>query len=212
MSGELSLAAAGPPPLAARIALGGAGAPVALILVLHVVKPELDPSWRFLSEYSIGANGWLMKLAFLAWAVSCLSLFVALGRETTPLRAKIGRWVLLIVGLSLVGASLFDQDPVTAKAATLAGTLHAVTALIGIPGTPIAAMLLSADRRGGRGVVLLANLTWICLVAMVGYIGWAMSAKGGFGPGVYAGWLNRLVVAAYIGWQAALAQRLLRPA
>lgn len=211
MSAELSLGATEVRPLAARIALGSAAAVVLLILALHVVKPELDPSWRFLSEYAIGANGWVMKLAFFAWAVGCLALFVALGRETTPLRARIGRWVLLVVGLALVGASLFDQDPVTAKTATLTGQLHAVTALIGIPGTPIAAMLLSADRRSSRGVVILANLTWICLVAMVGYIGWAMSTKGGFGPGVHAGWLNRLVVLAYVGWQAALALRLLRP-
>jgi hypothetical protein len=211
VSVELSLdAGGGVRPLAARIALASAGAVVLLIAALHVVKPELDPSWRFLSEYSIGPNGWLMKLAFLAWAIGCLALFVALGGETAPLRAKAGRWVLLVVGLALVGASLFDQDATTAKEATLTGTLHAVTALIGIPGTPLAAMLLSADRRGGRTVVILANLTWVCLVAMVGYIGWAMSTKGGFGPGVYAGWLNRLVVLAYIGWQAALAQRLLR--
>jgi hypothetical protein len=179
-----------------------------LIAILHLAKPELDPSWRMLSEYSIGANGWLMKLAFFAWAAGCGAIFVALGDETAPVRARIGRWLLPLVGLALVAAGLFDQDPAGAREGSLHGQLHALSALVGIPGVPIVAILLSADRRSGGLVVILANLTWLCLALMVAYIGWAMGARGGFGPGVYAGWLNRLVVAAYLAWQFALARRL----
>lgn len=209
MSGEALPDTPARDPIAAQIAQASAGVVALLILVLHVAKPELDPAWRFLSEYSVGANGWLMKLAFVSWAAGLAALFVALGPETGPLRARIGRWVLVAVVVGLVGAGLFDQDAVTETTATTHGTLHALSSLLGIPGVPIAAMLLSADRRGGRTVTVLANLTWVCLLAMVGYIGWAMSTKGGFGPGVYAGWLNRLVVAAYLAWQAALARRLM---
>jgi hypothetical protein len=178
-----------------------------LILVLHVAKPEMDPSWRFLSEYSVGANGWLMKLAFFAWAAGCGALFVALGPETAPRRAWIGRWLLPLVSLALVAAGLFDQDATNLHTVSWHGQLHALASTVGIPGVPIAAMLLSADRRGGRLVVILANLSWITLALMAAYIGWAMGAKGGFGPGVYAGWLNRLVVAVYLAWQFALARR-----
>lgn len=208
MSGELSVPTAAGASLAAKAAMASAVAVAGLIAVLHLVKPELDPSWRMLSEYSVGAGGWLMKLSFFTWAAGCGALFVALGRETAPRRARIGRWLLPVVGLALVAAGLFDQDPTTTGERSLHGQLHAWSSLVGIPGVPIAAMLLSADRRSGRGVVILANLTWLCLALMIAYVGWAMGAVGGFGPGVYAGWLNRLVVAAYLAWQFALARRL----
>ena len=215
MSGELSAPTVGglTPALAARVAMGSAAAVAGLIAVLHLVKPELDPSWRFLSEYSLGPNGWLMKLSLFAWAVGCVALFVALGRDTETWRARIGRWLLLVVGVALVAAGLFDQDPATARPAefTQHGQLHALASMIGIPGTPVVAMLLSADRRGGRTVTILANLTWICLALMVAYIAWALPRAGGFGPGVHAGWLNRLVVVSYLAWQFALARRLSRP-
>lgn len=210
MSGELSVSATASiaRSLAAWAAMASALGVAGLILVLHVAKPELDPSWRMLSEYSVGANGWLMKLAFFSWAGGCVALFVALGAQTAPTRARIGRWLLPIVGLALVAAGLFDQDPAGAGAVSSHGQLHALASLVGIPGVPIAAMLLSADPRSGRRVAILANLTWISLALMAAYIGWAMGAKGGFGPGVYAGWMNRLVVAAYLAWQFALARRL----
>ena len=52
-----------PERVAARLSLASGATFVALLAVLHVVKAELDPSWRFISEYAIGAHGWLMVLA-----------------------------------------------------------------------------------------------------------------------------------------------------
>ena len=210
MSGEVSSPATAvlARPLAARGAMASALAVAGLIAILHVARPDLDPSWRMLSEYSVGAHGWLMKLAFFAWAIGCGSLFVALGPATATRRARLGRWLLLLVGLALVAAGLFDQDPMTGGGGSRHGQLHALASLVGIPGVPIVAMLLSADPRSGRLAVILANLAWLSLALMVGYVAWAMGAAGGFGPGVYAGWLNRLVVAAYLAWQFALARRL----
>ena len=30
---------------------------VLLLAALHVIKPEIDPSWRFISEYALGDHG-----------------------------------------------------------------------------------------------------------------------------------------------------------
>ena len=61
-------------PIAARVAATSA---VALIVIaLHAIKPELEPSWRFVSEYATGRHGWIMKVAFVLWAVSCAALSV----------------------------------------------------------------------------------------------------------------------------------------
>ena len=51
---------------------------LALIALLHAIKPEFEPSWRFLSEYSIGRHGWVMMTAFFLWGISCFTLSVAL--------------------------------------------------------------------------------------------------------------------------------------
>jgi hypothetical protein len=183
-----------------------------LVVLLHAIKPEFEPSWRFLSEYSIGRHGWVMMTAFFLWAISSIALSAALRPHVATRSGRAGCVLLSAVGLSLLMAGLFTQDPITAKpdALTTHGTLHAVASMIGIPGLPIAALLItwSLKRNPGwstlvAGMSVTAHLTWFALLAMVVYLGSALPAAGGFGPGVYAGWMNRLVVCAYTSWQMA---------
>ncbi len=199
--------------LALRVATGGALGLLAILALLHLVKPEMEPSWRFVSEYAIGRMGWLMTLGFLAWASSCLALSIATRPVMTNGRGRAGAWVLTIVGVALVVAGLFPQDPVTSTPdqATTAGMLHAIASMVGIPGIPIAALLISsglpADRDNGA-VRLAAHATWISLALMIAYLAFAVPRASGFNSSVYAGYMNRLVVLAYIGWQLVLARRL----
>jgi hypothetical membrane protein len=200
---------------ALRVATGGAIGLLAILALLHVVKPEMEPSWRFVSEYAVGRLGWLMTLGFLAWAASCLALSIAARPVMTNARGRAGTWILAIVGVALVLAGIFPQDPVTSTPdqATTAGMMHAVASMIGIPGIPIAAMLISSGLPadgGNRGVRLAAHATWISLALMVAYLAFAVPRAGGFNPSVYAGFMNRLVVLAYIAWQLVLARRLER--
>ena len=178
----------------ALTSIAAAGVFVLLVGLLHVIKPELSPSWRFVSEYAIGRHGWVMTVAFFAWAVSCATLAVALHGHATTRGARIGRIILFVVSGSLVVAGLFDQDPITAKPgeATTQGLLHAIASMVGIPGIPVAALLI-----GGR----LSHATWLSLVAMAAYLLLAVPRAGGFGPDVLAGWMNRLVVLSYLAWQ-----------
>jgi Protein of unknown function (DUF998) len=199
---------------AAIVSLAGVCTFAALVLLLHVIKPELEPSWRFVSEYSIGRYGWVMVTAFFAWGLSCLALFVSLREEVKTLGGRIGRRVLFAVGLAMFAAGLFDQDPVTAKPDELStpGTMHGIAAMIGIPGLPLAAVLIgrsvtrhNRDWIGRRRLVMLtAYLTCLSLVAMAVYLAVAVPRAGGFRPGVHAGWMNRLVVFTYCVWQIAV--------
>lgn len=202
-----------------RLAAAGTLAVVLIIVALHAIKPEFEPSWRFISEYAIGRHGWLMKLAFLIWAASCATLAFALMREVRTITGKAGIAVLLIVAVALVVAGLFPQDPVTARPdqASTAGRLHALASMIGIPGTPIAAMLISSSlwrtnpnwTPHRAAIMWPAHATWISLVMMAAYLIWAVPQAGGFNPEVWAGWMNRLVVATYLGWQLVVARRLI---
>jgi hypothetical protein len=205
--------------LAPRVATGGAFTVGLIIVALHAIKPEYAPSWRFISEYAVGRNGWIMTVAFLVWAASCAALAVAMRHEVRNLPGKVGVAVLLIVAGALVAAGLFPQDPVTIKPAeaTTGGAIHAIASMIGIPGIPLAAMLISSSvwRNNPawaphRALVMgTAHATWISLALMAGYLMWAVPRAGGFTSEVWAGWMNRLVVASYLLWQITLATRVI---
>lgn len=200
---------------ALRVATWGAIGLLVIVALLHVVKPELDPSWRFVSEYAVGRLGWLMTLGFLAWAASCLALSIAARPAMTNARGRAGARVLAIVGVALVVAGIFPQDPVTSGPgqATTAGMMHALASIVGIPGIPIAAMLISSGLpadHDNRAVRLAAHAAWISLALMIAYLAFAVPRAGGFDSSVYAGFMNRLVVLAYIAWQLVLSRRLER--
>ena len=205
---------------AARLAATGTIVVAVIIVALHVIKPEFEPSWRFISEYAIGRHGWIMKLAFLIWSASCAALALALKAEVRTGAGKLGIAVLLIVAAALVPAGLFAQDPVTAKPdeLTTSGSIHGLAAMIGIPGIPIAAMLISASlwranpewRPYRRPMMWAAHATWVSLTLMAIYLMWTVPRAGGFTAEVWAGMMNRLVVASYLSWQLVMAYRLIK--
>ncbi len=208
--------------IAPRIAAAGAITVGLIIVALHAVKPEFEPSWRFISEYAIGRHGWIMNGAFLIWAISCAALSLALWQEVGTRTGKVGVGVLVVVATAMVPAGLFPQEPVTAAPdeLTTSGNIHALATMIGIPGLPIAAVLISSslwrtnDRWRSKGTFIRATAhgTWISLALMAAYMIWAVPRAGGFNTEVWAGWMNRLVVGCYLTWQLAIASCLLRQA
>lgn len=73
---------------------------------------------------------------------------------------------------------------------------------------PVAAMLITYDltqlpdwQSSRLRLRLLANSTWISLTAMfVLMAAWLSAHHGQFGPDVPVGWLNRIVIIAYLAW------------
>lgn len=201
--------------LTLQVATGGAVGFLAVVTLMHVIAPELEPSWRFVSEYAIGPLGWVMTLGFLAWATSCLALSIAARPAMTNAKGRAGAWLLAVIGVALVVAGVFTQDPVTATPdeATISGILHGVASMVGMPGIPIAALLISSGLpadRGNGAVRLAAHATWISLGLMIAYLAFAVPRAGGFNSSVHAGYMNRLVVVAYLTWQLLLIRRLTR--
>jgi Protein of unknown function (DUF998) len=82
------------PPLAsvaaARLSVAAATTFIALLAALHLIKPELDPSWRVISEYAIGSHGWLMAVVFLSLAVARVALVVAIQSDVKAVFGYIG--------------------------------------------------------------------------------------------------------------------------
>ena len=204
----ISTARAIPRPMAIT-ALSGASVFLILLGVLHIITPELSPSWRSVSEYAIGKNGWVMTLAFLSLAASCAALCSAVRPEVTTRGGRIGIILLYVVAVSMVVAGIVAMDPITASKDELTthGNLHGLASMIGIPGFPIAALLITRSlSRNSRWSDVrstlrwTAHLTWITLALMYLTIGLTLPRAGKFGPDVPIGWPNRIVVVAYCVW------------
>ena len=91
------------PDKAALLARVAASAAVAFVLILaaqHLLEPEFDPSWRFISEYQLGRWGWLMTCAFYSLMVSAGALLLSLASQIRTVGGYIG---LILLAISTVG-------------------------------------------------------------------------------------------------------------
>jgi hypothetical protein len=198
------------PNAAARLSLASGATFVVLLAVLHFVKPDLDPSWRVISEYALGDYGWIMTIAFLAWGLSAISLFVAIRFQIHTLAGRIGLVFLLVGAAGPILAGLFQTDPITTPpdAITTSGFIHSMGAMLG-DGMLIAATLLTLslvrnnpDWSTARvPLVLTAVLAWVGAIVLTVSMAILLPQHGGqLGPDVLIGWQGRFCVVAYTAW------------
>ncbi|MCC6457328.1 MAG: DUF998 domain-containing protein [Caldilineaceae bacterium] len=193
---------------AAFVSLATAALFVVLLVALHFIKPEFDPSWRFISEYAIGDYGWIMMLAFLSLAGSTAALYLAIRSQISTTDGKIGLICLLISAAGLAIAGLFTTDPITTshEAVTMRGNLHSLGGTLGLA-VPFAAALISWQlARSPAWATARQALRWTGALAVVGFLISFVSvmlmlpSDGQFGPDVLVGWPNRLEIIAYSLW------------
>lgn len=202
--------------VAARLSFLAAAAFVVLLAALHFIKPEIDPSWRFISEYAIGDYGWMMVLAFFSLALSYATLFIAIRSQIPTLVGRIGLALLLVSAAGLIIAAIFTTDPITTspQAITAEGKLHNLGGMLGIA-MPCAAAIISwslshnpAWSLARRSLLFAAGLAWIGFLFSFLSLGVMLSQSGGrFGPEVLVGWPNRLEVLTYSVWLMVVAWR-----
>jgi hypothetical protein len=204
---------------AARLSFAAAATFVVLLAALHFIKPELDPSWHFISEYAIGEYGWIMVLAFLSLAIGYVSLFVALLSQLRTIAGRIGLALLLVSALGLTIAAIFTTDPITLSkdAVTTEGTLHNLGGTLGMA-MPFAAVLIGwklarnpAWSSARRPLVWATGLALVAFVVSFVSVGVMVSLSGGkFGPEVLVGWPNRFEIVAYSVWLMTVAWQALK--
>jgi hypothetical protein len=188
--------------IAAGVTFGGAAAFLLILAALHVLKPQLDPSWRLISEYAIGRHGWLMSLAFVSLFASCFALHFALGHS-------LGSVALVVVALGALGSALFVADPTATPwmSQTSTGRLHTVSATLFVLGFPPATTMVGWNLSGERTPASTQSLlAWISLIVWAGFLLFIGSIifygapKCRFGPQVRIGWQNRLMMVIYSTW------------
>lgn len=197
----------------ARMALIAGGLFAALLGALHVLEPEYDPTWRFISEYALGSYGWMMSLAFASLAVSLASTGLAALPHVRGFVGYLGLFVLAVAIVGICMAALFVTDPVTGApgTGTESGRLHVIGASLDY--TPVAALLISFALKRNRAWhpvrVALFVTAGITIAATVAFMA-ALPADYQFRPGVYTGLVGRILILSYLGWIFVVATHALR--
>jgi hypothetical protein len=186
---------------AARITFWAAALFLVLLAVLHLLKPEYDPSWRMISEYEIGRFGWAMQLAFFSLAIAHVSAIAAVWSQVKSIIGYIGLGLLLVAATGLIISGIFPSDPITTdpQALSASGKMHGLGGMLGVPVMPVAMALISwaLIRRNQawagmrHSLWLTVGLVWLSFAALVFL---AFVAKGTLGPDVLIGWPNRLFI------------------
>ena len=205
---------------AARIAVVLAASFLTILLLLHFLEPEFDPSWRMISEYEIGRYGWLMSLAFFCWGGSVLALLTALWPSLQTIGGMIGRWWLLLIGVALFGAGIFKTNAITDTTPSTANSLHTLCGAFVILTFPIVASLVARSlARNPEWITTRQRLLWVTLLvwfSMFAFFGSIIISSavnpsaGRVGPEVLLGWPNRFMVVTYAIWLITVASRALQ--
>jgi len=193
---------------AAHVSFLAGAAFVLCLALLHILKPELDPSWHFISEYEIGDYGWLMQLAFFCLTLSCAGLGLAIIGEVRTFGGYVGLASLLLAAVGMALAGIFVTEPITPSriAQTTHGKLHELGAML--DGVPIAAILINwslarnqAWRPARRLLFWTACLPLIGLLVFILSLAMMLPPPGtSLGPGVLVGWPNRIMILAHCAW------------
>ncbi|MBO9609005.1 MAG: DUF998 domain-containing protein [Paenibacillaceae bacterium] len=190
--------------IAARLSIITGALFIILLASLHVIEPEFDPTWRFISEYALGKFGWLMHLCFYLIAVSLASTGVVILSRLRSIMVYIGLIILLMSAIGLFIAGIFVTDPIVVyqQKATFSGQMHVLGASLDY--TPVAAVLISIalvrnrTLRKNRRRLLIAT-SCIALAVMFAFM-FFLPRDGVFGPGVYAGLIGRVQMMSYFAW------------
>ncbi|HEX5118413.1 MAG TPA: DUF998 domain-containing protein [Pseudonocardiaceae bacterium] len=137
-------------------------------VVGEAITPRYSAMRNLVSELALGRFGWLPEAGFYVSGVLVLGLAFGLWWAFRPVRLVWAPIIIGLVGLSLIGAGHFQEDPangfppgtpVIPTTRTMHGELHDVFGDVIIYGLPIAALLfLRAFHTLGRRAWLVYSL------------------------------------------------------
>ncbi len=185
-----------------------------ILASLHFAKPEVDPSWNFISEYQVGAFGPLMSVAFFTLAMSCLFLIVALWRYLRSAGGIFGMLLLAVTAGGLITAAFNPTDPINTppELVTSQGELHQIGATL--DQIPLAAILLCFFlirkhpywKSNSKPLIGVTILVCTGMIVFIGSLSMYMPADGIFGPHTPFGWPNRFMICTQAVWVMVVAR------
>ncbi len=201
---------------------GGAVGPLLFIgvfLMEGATRPGYSAWHHFVSQLSLGEQGWMQIVNFLVCGVLVLGFSFGLRRVLRPGRGSVWGPILLgVFGLALVAAGLFVTDPGLgyplgehgSGPQTLHGTIHGLAGLVTFSSLTAASFVMARSFAGNpswKGWTLYSIVTGV-LVAGFFVASLVVSAldQSGNAP---IGLLQRISILVGWSWVALLAIRLL---
>ncbi len=198
---------------AAKVTIAACITYVAILVLLHIIKPEVTPSWQTLSIYSRGDWGWIGQIAYCLLGVTHLALFWTLKHQVKSRYGKIGLAILLVAGVGGIMGGLGVSDPLNTPQANMtpSGTLHAIGAGLEIWGAPIAALFVNLNlmRKNAAWKPSRKALIAVTVLPLVGlFLFMSSGAQAGtsVGPGDTIGYMNRIAIVMTMIWQITVAR------
>ena len=187
---------------AAIVCFAYAGVALAL---LHVLRPDFNPTNHMISDYGVGPYGWIMQTVFVGMSIGCVMLAVGLSGSGPPsLPARLALFLLAVASIGLIISAVFPTD-LAGGPSTRAGHIHTLSFLVNIASLILAVVLLTASFGGDprwrpyqRTSVIL-----LCLVA-VAFVFQFLTLRKGAPYGI----ANRFFVSVLLVWVIATANRL----
>jgi peptidoglycan/LPS O-acetylase OafA/YrhL len=172
------------------------GVTVVGILVLHLVRRDLDPLQDVMSHYANGPNGPLMSVVFYAFGVSAIAMGVRLrsGLDRRGVTRPVP-WLLVLAGSSLLVAGVFEVDRPT-DPETTGEVIHsntAVTAFLLLVGAMV--LFAIACRRDQRWWSMRWTSLGLAVVAGSAAVATQVTRSAGTAGGV-----QRLLAGAVLVW------------
>lgn len=174
------------------------------VLVMYVafafIQPDLNPLYRYGSEYAVGRMGWLMKLAFLLWGGGMVALAVGMAKDLDASARSTTAIILFAVGGVAVSlAGVFDPDlqirntdppPIwvegppsdSQRLHAIAGTIGLLCLMVGA-GFATRRLRLAGRLRSRYGTLRI--LAWLTPAAAVAFFVAASYGLGGLGQRVF---------------------------
>lgn len=171
-----------------------AAADLVVLVLLHVLRPDVDPVLRPTSEYALGPLGGLMLFATVGVGVAALLLVPVLRPRVPGTPGRVGLVLLGLFGVVKVVQAAFPIDP--PGTATAVGAVHDVLGTVAFVALPVAAVLLARATGARAPLWVAAGLSAALLVVLAG-------APFGLAQRVYlvlaTGWLLVTALAAAPG-------------
>ncbi|HLV99188.1 MAG TPA: DUF998 domain-containing protein [Ktedonobacterales bacterium] len=181
--------------LSTQISLLGVLSSVGLVVALHFLRPDLNPTRRFISDYAIGPHGMLMNLAFWACGLGMLALVVGLYFGVAQEgRSWAGLALLTVSGVCILVATLFHDAPQASPAIVL-DTVHDSIVQISLFSLALAALTWSIRFRRDKTWRVFARLALpMALMMLLALLGFILT------PTRFLGLSERILLGLYLVW------------
>jgi hypothetical protein len=190
--------------LASHITLSSIVYYVVAVALLHILRTDFNPGYRYLSEYARGPYGALMTSTFFVLSAGSLALLLGLCRSVASRLRFVPGFVLWFTWACAVFLAGIYTSDLQGTPHTRIGRIHDQMGVIAFPSATVALLLLSLAlrwEREWRSVWRPAML--LSVVALVSFL-----ALDRFGQRDLGGLDQRIFLAATLIWMWIIGRRI----